>query len=96
MKKHHVYGLYDGFSNVPFYIGVTANPKARLWAHKAAADGKRQDSLTGCGVKGKDISMRLLAQCDERHTAELIEDCLIEHYKIVVVNKKQLYKPHQQ
>lgn len=90
----HVYGLYDGFSNVPFYIGVTNSPKKRLWAHRAAADGKRQDSLTGCGVKGSDISMRLLAKCDDRCTAELIEDCLIEHFKIVIVNKKKLYKPH--
>lgn len=91
----YVYGLYEGFSNVPFYIGVTVDPKDRLWCHKAAADGKRQDALTGCGIKSSDISMRLLANCDERHTAELIEQCLIEHYDIVVVNKKRLYKKHE-
>ena len=91
---HHVYGLHAGFSNTPFYIGVTSSPKKRLWSHRAAADGKRQDSLTGCGVKGREISMRLLCETDDRCTAELIERCLIEHYKIVIVNKKQLYKPH--
>lgn len=88
----HVYGLYANLSNKPFYVGITAHPKRRLWAHRAAADGKRQDSLTGCGFKGKDIEMRLLAECDERHNAELIERCLIEHYKIIVINKKQLFK----
>lgn len=92
---HHVYALHDGFSNTPFYIGVTQHPKRRLWAHRRAAEGKRQDSLTGCGVKSEDISMRLLAQCDERHTAELIETCLIEHYKLVIVNKKQVYQQHK-
>ncbi len=91
----YVYGLYEKFSNVPFYIGVTATPSRRLWAHKAAADGKRQDSLTGCGVKSKDISMRLLAQCDDRSSAELIEKCLIEHFKLIIVNKKQVYRQHQ-
>lgn len=90
----HVYGLYNELCNVPFYIGVTLYPKRRLNAHRAAANGTRRDSINGCGVKGADISMRLLAYCDERHTAELIEKCLIEHYKIAIVNKKQLYKPH--
>lgn len=94
-KVTYVYGLYEGFSNVPFYIGVSVDPKDRLWCHRAAADGKRQDALTDCGVKGEDISMRLLAECDTRYNAELIEDCLIEHYGIVVINKKRLYKKHE-
>lgn len=89
---HYVYALHEKFSNVPFYIGVTRNPTQRLQSHRAAANGTRQDSLTGCGIKGADISMRLLCNADERHTAELIERCLIEHYKISLINKKQLYR----
>ena len=94
MTQHHVYSLHDGFSNVPFYIGVTLRPAQRLSSHKAAANGTRQDSLTGCGIKASNISMRLLCSCDERHIAELIERCLIEHYKIAVINKKQRYRRH--
>lgn len=86
----HVYGLYDGFSNVPFYIGVTVHPKRRLSAHKAAADGRRKDSLTGCGVKAADISMRLLAACDDRGNAETIEKALQKHYDLHIVKVERL------
>jgi predicted GIY-YIG superfamily endonuclease len=92
--NHYVYGLYEGFANHPFYIGVTQHPKRRLWAHKAALDGKRQDSLTGCGVKSADVSMRLLATCDDRANAETIEAALTQHYAIIIVNRK-IYKPHK-
>lgn len=91
MRITHVYGLYEGFSNVPFYIGVTYEPKRRLWAHRAAADGKRNDSLTGCGIPGSEISMRLLAQCDDRAHAETIERALQEFYGIIVVQREELY-----
>jgi predicted GIY-YIG superfamily endonuclease len=90
VKNHYVYSLHEGFSNQPFYVGVTEHPKRRLNAHKAAADGRRQDSLTGCGIKSADISMRILAACDERHTAELIEQCLIEHYRLIIINQKRV------
>jgi predicted GIY-YIG superfamily endonuclease len=92
MRVTHVYGLYEGFSNHPFYIGITFEPKRRLWAHRAAADGKRTDSLTGCGVKGADISMRLLAQCDDRAHAETIERALQAHYKLKIVTTERLVK----
>lgn len=94
MTQHYVYALHDGVSSFPFYVGVTQHPRRRLSAHKAAADGRRKDSLTGCGIKGKDISMRILCSSDERHVAELIESCMIEHYKIVIINRKQIYKGH--
>lgn len=94
IDQHFVYALHEGIANQPFYVGVTQHPKRRLWAHRAAADGKRQDSLTGCGIKGKDISMRVLCQSDARETAELIERCLIEHYKIIIINRRQVYRPH--
>lgn len=87
----HVYGLYEGFSNRPFYIGVTVNPKQRLNAHKAALDGRRRDSLTGCSVKAAECSMRLLAQCDDRAHAETIEKALQAHYGINVVRQEKLY-----
>jgi predicted GIY-YIG superfamily endonuclease len=90
----YVYGLYEGFKNIPFYIGVTEYPKRRLWAHKAALDGKRQDSLTGCGVKSVDVTMRLLANCDDRAHAEVIEKALINFYHLAIVNKKAYFKPH--
>lgn len=90
MRMTHVYGLYEGFSNRPFYIGVTVEPKKRLWAHRAAADGKRQDSLTGCGISGRDITMRLLAQCDDRAHAETIEKALQHHFGVIVIVKEEL------
>lgn len=86
----YVYGLYEAFSNHPFYIGVTYTPKRRLWAHRAAADGKRVDSLTGCGVKGDDISMRLLAQCDDRGHAEMVEKALQQYHGLKVVTTEKL------
>lgn len=92
MKSVHVYGLYDGFSNVPFYIGVTVNPKRRLWAHKAALDGKRQDSLTGSSVKSANVTMRLLAECDDRSNAETIETALQSHWGIKIVKQERLVK----
>lgn len=82
MRPTWVYGLYERFSNVPFYIGISIEPRKRLWAHKAAAGGTRKDTLTGCGVKPGDITMRLLAQCDDRANAETIEQALQVHYKI--------------
>lgn len=92
MKPIYVYGLYEGFSNVAFYIGVTIAPKRRLSAHKAAADGRRVDSLSGCGVKGDDISMRILATCDDRANAETIERALWAHYEIKIVKRERLVK----
>ena len=92
MKVTYVYGLYEGFSNLPFYIGVTHDPKRRLWCHKAAAGGKRKDSLTGCGVKPDDISMRLLANCDDRGHALTIEKALQKHYDLHIVETKTLFK----
>lgn len=92
MRVTYVYGLYEGFSNHPFYIGVTFEPKRRLWAHRAAADGKRVDSLTGCGVKGADISMRLLAECDDRAHAEMIEKALQQYHKVKIVTVERLVK----
>lgn len=94
-QQHFVYSLHESVNSQPFYVGVTSHPKRRLWAHKAAADGKRQDSLTGCGIKGKDISMRVLCASDARETAELIERCLINHYSIVIVNRRQVYRQHK-
>lgn len=88
----HVYALYEGFSNHPFYVGVTMYPAKRLWAHRAAADGKRKDALTGCGVEGKNISMRLLAQCDDRAHAETIEKALQIHFGVKVVKQERLVK----
>lgn len=85
-----VYGLYERFSNHPFYVGITSTPKRRLWCHKAALDGKRKDSLTGCAVKSEDVSMRLLAQCDDRANAETIEKALWTHYGIRVVKQEKL------
>lgn len=82
MRPTWVYGLYEGFSNTPFYIGISIEPKKRLWAHRAAAAGTRRDTLTGCGVKPGDITMRLLAECDNRANAELIETALQTHYEI--------------
>lgn len=90
IKVHHVYGLYESFKNRPFYIGVTMYPKKRLGAHKAAAAGRRKDSLTGCGVNPIDISMRLLALCDDRGHAETIEKALQSHYDIRVVRQEIL------
>lgn len=92
MKPIHVYALYEGFSNIAFYIGVTVEPKRRLSSHKAAADGRRVDSLTGCGVKGDDISMRILATCDDRANAETIEKALQKFLDIKVVNTTRLIK----
>lgn len=89
-KINYVYGLYEGFSNLPFYIGVTMYPKRRLGAHRSAAKGTRTDSLTGCGVKPEDISMRLLANCDDRGNAETIEKALQSHYGIRVVKQERL------
>lgn len=88
----HVYGLYDGFSNRPFYVGVTNDPKRRLWCHKAALDGKRQDSLTGCTVNSADVTMRLLATCDDRANAETIEKALWSHYGLKIVKQERLVK----
>lgn len=88
----YVYGLYEGFSNVPFYIGVSMHPNKRLNAHKAAADGRRRDSLTGCGIKAKDISMRLLAECDDRGNAETIEKALQQYYGLHIVKTEKLVK----
>lgn len=90
MKVTHVYGLYEGFSNVPFYVGVTVDPKRRLSAHRCALKGSRTDSLTGCTVKADDVSMRLLAQCDDRGHAETIEKALQAHYGIHVVKQEKL------
>ena len=92
MRITYVYGLYEGFSNVPFYIGVSMHPKRRLSAHRAAADGKRRDSLTGCGVKANDISMRLLAECDDRGNAETIERALQHYYGLKIVTTEKLVK----
>ncbi len=92
MKHTFVYGLYEGFSNVPFYVGVSMHPKRRLSAHRAAADGRRKDSLTGCGVKSADISMRLLAVCDDRGYAETIETALQKHYNLHVVKVERLVR----
>lgn len=86
----YVYGLYEGFSNHPFYIGVTVDPKSRLWSHRAAADGRRKDSLTGCGIKGSEISMRLLAECDDRANAETIEKALQQFHGLHVVKTERL------
>lgn len=92
MRVSYVYGLYEGFSNIPFYIGVTMDPKGRLGSHRRAAAGTRQDSLTGCGVKPEEISMRLLAQCDDRANAETIEKALQSHYGIDVVKQEKLVR----
>lgn len=86
----YVYGLYEGFSNVPFYVGVTVTPKRRLSAHKAALDGRRRDSLSGCTVKSDECSMRLLAQCDDRGHAETIEHALQAHYGLKIVTTERL------
>jgi predicted GIY-YIG superfamily endonuclease len=87
-----VYGLYEGFSNTPFYIGVTQTPKRRLWCHKAALGGKRKDSLTGWDIDPEDVTMRLLAQCDDRGHAETIEKALQVHYEIHIVRSERLVK----
>lgn len=86
----YVYGLYEGFSNHPFYVGVTTSPKRRLWCHKAALDGKRQDSLTGYSVRSEDVTMRLLAECDDRANAETIERALWVHYGLKIVKQEKL------
>jgi predicted GIY-YIG superfamily endonuclease len=91
-RTTYVYGLYEGFSNVPFYIGVSMEPKRRLSAHRSAANGKRKDSLTGCGVRGEDISMRLLASCDDRGNAETIEKALQKHYELHIVKTERLIR----
>lgn len=92
MKPIYVYGLYEGFSNHAFYIGVTVSPKSRLNSHRAAADGRRQDSLTGCGIKAADISMRIMATCDDRGHAETIEKALQAFLGVKVVNTTRLVK----
>lgn len=86
----HVYGLYEGFCNQPFYIGITSAPKKRLWCHRAALKGKRTDSLTGVKVKSEDVTMRLLAQCDDRANAHTIEKALQDFYGVKVVNSTRL------
>lgn len=90
MRLVHVYGLYEGFSNVPFYIGVSVDPKRRLSAHKATLDGKRKDALSGSKVASKDVTMRLLAQCDDRGHAEHIERALQVYFGIKVVTTDRL------
>ena len=92
MKPTYVYGLYQGFSNRPFYIGVSMHPKRRLNAHKAAADGRRRDSLSGCGIPSAEISMRLLAECDDRGNAETIEQALQKHYDLHIVKVERLVR----
>jgi predicted GIY-YIG superfamily endonuclease len=90
MKLTYVYGLYEGFSNIPFYIGVSVEPKRRLAAHKAALDGRRKDALSGTNVLSKDVTMRLLAQCDDRGHAEHIEKALQVYFGIKVVTTERL------
>lgn len=92
MELTHVYGLYEGFSNHPFYVGITKAPKRRLWCHKAALDGKRQDSLTGWDVKSGDVTMRLFASCDDRANALVIEGALWKHYGLKIVRQERLVK----
>ena len=91
-RTTYVYGLYEGFSNIPFYVGVTVTPKRRLSAHKAALDGRRKDSLSGCKVKADDCSMRLFAECDDRGNAETIERALQHHYGLKIVTVEKLVK----
>lgn len=91
MRTSYVYGLYNEFDNHPFYVGVTFTPKSRLRAHKAALDGKRRDSLTGCSVKSVDLSMRLLAECDDRAHAETIEKALHKYYDLHIVTVEELH-----
>lgn len=90
MRITHVYGLYEGFSNQPFYIGVSVDPKGRLSAHKATLDGRRKDALSGSIIASKDVTMRLLAQCDDRGHAETIEAALQAHFRIKVVTTDRL------
>lgn len=85
MNDVFVYGLYDGLSNQAFYVGITSSPKKRLWCHKAALDGKRKDSLTGCAVKSAGVTMRLFAACDDRANAEMIEKALQRFLDIKVI-----------
>lgn len=92
IRLTHVYGLYEGFSNQPFYIGVSVDPKRRLSAHKATLDGRRKDALSGHTVKSTEVTMRLLAQCDDRGHAELIEKALQAHFGINVVTTDRLVK----
>ena len=90
-----VYALYEGFSNHPFYVGVSMHPKKRLSAHRSAADGKRKDSITGFNVKGADISMRLLAECDDRGNAETIERALQVHWGLHIIRQERLFAGSQ-
>lgn len=90
MKVCYVYGLYESFSNIPFYIGVSVEPKRRLSAHKSALAGKRKDALSGTKVNPNDVTMRLLAQCDDRGHAEHIERALQVYFGIKVVKTERL------
>lgn len=83
-----VYGLYESFSNTPFYIGVTLHPKRRLSSHKSSLRGTRKDALSGLPIKADDVTMRLLAQCDDRGNAELIESALQVHFGHKVYKQK--------
>ena len=84
-----VYGLYAGPATEPFYVGVTATPTRRLWAHKAAAKGDRRDSITGCGVDPASIRMSVFATHTEREVAEQQERDLIQQFGIAVINKQR-------
>ena len=86
----YVYGLYEAFKNVPFYVGVSFEPKRRLSAHKSTLDGKRKDALSGSSVESKDVTMRLLAQCDDRGHAEHIERALQVYFGIKIVKTERL------
>lgn len=91
-----VYGLYAAFEVSPFYIGVTQNPRQRLTAHRAAASGTRLDAISGSGVDPLTMSMRLLASCEERHTAHLIEAALEEHLGVDVYQRRALKRSVQE
>jgi predicted GIY-YIG superfamily endonuclease len=93
VKQFYVYAVHSGIINgQPAYIGVTEHPKKRLWSHRAAVAGKRQDTLTGSGLDPANISMQIMATCSERGTAETVEDALQVHYGLKTYKQKVLVK----
>lgn len=63
MLRYHVYQLLDGSTGLPFYIGFTVSPKARLWHHRHDARSAAYQRIGELDLAGIPVVLEVLNIC---------------------------------
>lgn len=76
-----VYGLYDGTSSKPFYIGCSKNTEQRLKAHASAHHTKVGAAIKKIRSAGRVVRLEIISRFSVHENARARERALINTFK---------------